>query len=54
MRPFYRASQYGMKNSVGYLVRRSANLVLPRLDDAGLASFGGLSGHSLLRFRLGG
>src|SRR5208282_3252859 len=25
-----------------------ANLVLPRLDDAGLASFGGFSGHALL------
>jgi K(+)-stimulated pyrophosphate-energized sodium pump len=25
-----------------------ANLVLPRLDDTGLASFGGLSGHNLL------
>ena len=23
MRPFYRASHYGMKNSVGYLIRRS-------------------------------
>jgi hypothetical protein len=32
MRPFYRASQYGMKNSVGYLVRRTANLVLPRFE----------------------
>jgi DNA-binding MarR family transcriptional regulator len=32
MRPFYRASQYGMKNSVGYLVRRTANLVLPQFE----------------------
>ena len=32
MRPFYRASDYGMKNSVGYLVRRTANLVLPQLE----------------------
>jgi DNA-binding MarR family transcriptional regulator len=33
MRPFYRASHYGMKNSVGYLVKRTANLVLPQLQD---------------------
>jgi DNA-binding MarR family transcriptional regulator len=32
MRPFYRASDYGMKNSVGYLIRRTANLVLPQLE----------------------
>lgn len=32
MRPFYRADQYGMKNSVGYLVRRTANLVLPQFE----------------------
>jgi DNA-binding MarR family transcriptional regulator len=32
MRPFYRAGQYGMKNSVGYLVRRSANLILPQFE----------------------
>jgi DNA-binding MarR family transcriptional regulator len=32
MRPFYRADQYGMKNSVGYLVRRAANLILPQFE----------------------
>jgi DNA-binding MarR family transcriptional regulator len=32
MRPFYRASDYGMKNSIGYLVRRSANLLLPQME----------------------
>jgi DNA-binding MarR family transcriptional regulator len=32
MRPFYRASHYGMKNSVGYLIRRTANLVLPQIE----------------------
>lgn len=32
MRPFYRAGHYGMKNSVGYLVRRTANLVLPQFE----------------------
>lgn len=29
---FYRASQYGMKNSVGYLIKRTANLVQPRME----------------------
>lgn len=32
MRPFYRASDYNMKNSVGYLIRRTTNLVLPQLE----------------------
>ena len=32
MRPFYRASHYSMKNSVGYLVRRSSNLMLPQME----------------------
>lgn len=32
MRPFYRASHYGMRNSVGYLVRRNSNLMLPQLE----------------------
>ena len=32
MRPFYRASDYNMKNSVGYLIRRTSNLVLPQLE----------------------
>jgi len=32
MRPFYRASEYNMKNSVGYLIRRTSNLVLPQLE----------------------
>lgn len=33
MRPFYRASHYSMKNSVGYLVRRTSNLMLPQLEE---------------------
>lgn len=33
MRPFYRASHYNMKNSVGYLVRRTSNLMLPQLEE---------------------
>jgi DNA-binding MarR family transcriptional regulator len=32
MRPFYRASDYGMKNSVGYLVRRTSNLMVPQME----------------------
>jgi DNA-binding MarR family transcriptional regulator len=32
MRAFYRASHYSMRNSVGYLVRRSANLLLPQME----------------------
>ncbi|HKD46162.1 MAG TPA: MarR family transcriptional regulator [Rhizomicrobium sp.] len=32
MPPFYRATQYGMKNSVGYLIRRSTNLILPQME----------------------
>ena len=32
MRAFYRASDYGMKSSIGYLVRRSANLLLPQME----------------------
>lgn len=32
MRPFYRTGHYGMKNSVGYHIRRTANLVLPQLE----------------------
>jgi DNA-binding MarR family transcriptional regulator len=32
MRPFYRASDYSMKNSVGYLVRRTSNLMLPHME----------------------
>jgi DNA-binding MarR family transcriptional regulator len=32
MRPFYRAADYGMSNSIGYLVRRSANLLLPQME----------------------
>jgi DNA-binding MarR family transcriptional regulator len=33
MRPFYRTSHYNMKNSVGYLVRRMSNLMLPQLEE---------------------
>jgi DNA-binding MarR family transcriptional regulator len=33
MRPFYRVSHYNMKNSVGYLVRRTSNLMLPQLEE---------------------
>ena len=32
MRPFYRADDYSMKNSVGYLIRRTSNLLLPQLE----------------------
>lgn len=32
MSPFYRATHYGMKNSVGYLIRRSTNLILPQME----------------------
>jgi len=32
MRPFYRTTHYGMKNSVGYLIRRSTNLILPQME----------------------
>ena len=32
MRPFYRAAHYGMKNSVGYMIRRSTNLILPQME----------------------
>ena len=32
MRPFYRADDYSMKNSVGYLVRRTSNLMLPLME----------------------
>lgn len=32
MRPFYRATHYGMKNSVGYLIRRSSNLIMPQME----------------------
>jgi DNA-binding MarR family transcriptional regulator len=32
MRPFYRSGDYNMKNSVGYLIRRNSNLVLPQLE----------------------
>src|SRR5271156_797607 len=32
MRPFYRTADYGMKNSVGYLVRRGSNLILPQFE----------------------
>jgi DNA-binding MarR family transcriptional regulator len=32
MRPFYRAGHYNMKNSVGYLVRRTSNLMLPQME----------------------
>jgi DNA-binding MarR family transcriptional regulator len=33
MRPFYHASHYGMKNSVGYMIRRAANLIMPQLEE---------------------
>jgi DNA-binding MarR family transcriptional regulator len=33
MRAFYRASHYGMKNSVGYLLRHNINSVLPQLEN---------------------
>ena len=33
MRAFYRASHYGMKNSVGYLVRHSANSLMPQMEN---------------------
>jgi len=40
MRPFYHARRYGMRNSIGYLVRHSGNLILPQMehlfDDQGL------------------
>src|ERR1700722_5787924 len=40
MRPFYPTSHYGMQNSVGYMIRRTANMVLPQMEalfgDAGL------------------
>ncbi len=32
MPPFYRAGQYGMKNSVGYMIRRTGNMVLPQME----------------------
>jgi DNA-binding MarR family transcriptional regulator len=32
MRSFYRASDYGMHNSVGYMVRRTSNMVLPQME----------------------
>lgn len=32
MRPFYRVGDYDMKNSVGYLVRRTSNLMLPQME----------------------
>jgi DNA-binding MarR family transcriptional regulator len=32
MRPFYRSTQYGMSNSVGYLIRRSSNLLMPQME----------------------
>ena len=32
MRPFYHTTQYGMKNSVGYLIRRSSNLIMPQME----------------------
>jgi DNA-binding MarR family transcriptional regulator len=32
MRPFYRADDYNMKNSVGYLIRRTSNLMLPQME----------------------
>jgi DNA-binding MarR family transcriptional regulator len=32
MRPFYRATHYGMENSVGYLIRRTSNLMLPQME----------------------
>ena len=33
MRCFYKVADYGMKNSVGYLIRRSSNLLLPQMED---------------------
>jgi DNA-binding MarR family transcriptional regulator len=32
MRPYYRASNYAMKNSVGYLMRMSVNRVVPQME----------------------
>jgi DNA-binding MarR family transcriptional regulator len=32
MRPYYRPSNYTMKNSVGYLMRMSVNRVLPQME----------------------
>jgi DNA-binding MarR family transcriptional regulator len=32
MKPFYRTQHYGMKNSVGYLIRRSSNLLMPQME----------------------
>lgn len=32
MRAFYRANHYNMKNSVGYLIRRTSNLMLPQME----------------------
>ena len=33
MRPYYRANNYSMSNSVGYLMRMSVNRVLPRMEE---------------------
>src|SRR5579872_5983920 len=32
MRPYYRSSNYAMKNSVGYLMRMAINRVLPQME----------------------
>jgi DNA-binding MarR family transcriptional regulator len=32
MRPYYRASNYAMKNSVGYLMKMAVNRVLPQME----------------------
>lgn len=40
MRAFYKAGDYGMKNSIGYMIRRTGSLLVPQLEilfaDAGL------------------
>jgi DNA-binding MarR family transcriptional regulator len=32
MRSFYRTTHYGMSNSVGYLIRRGSNLLMPQME----------------------
>lgn len=32
MRAFYKAGDYGMKNSIGYMIRRTGSLLVPQLE----------------------
>ena len=32
MRAFYKAGEYGMKNSIGYMIRRTGSLLVPQLE----------------------